>query len=323
MKIKLTIKFFLVLSLMATTLVAQDKVEEKKDSTKVATKELPLEPERKLSFNTQQGTWMSLDVHPNGKEIIFDMMGDLYTVPISGGKATRITKGMAYDVHPRYSPDGNLIVFISDKSGSDNLWIRDLKTNEETQLTKDKNQKHFSADWSPDGDYVLGVKGRRNIKPYLYHKDGGSGAKLVSAPANLKLIDPAFGADGRLIYFSARRGAWNYNAQLPQYQIMTFDRNDGSTETITSKYGSSFTPTLSKDGNWLVFGSRFEDKTGLILRNLKNGEEKPFIKQIFTGGKRKTRRKRNKSNKKKKKKIQIKNKSKKNRNKSKNKTRKK
>jgi len=274
MKIKLTIKFFLVLSLMATTLVAQDKVEEKKDSTKVATKELPLEPERKLSFNTQQGTWMSLDVHPNGKEIIFDMMGDLYTVPISGGKATRITKGMAYDVHPRYSPDGNLIVFISDKSGSDNLWIRDLKTNEETQLTKDKNQKHFSADWSPDGDYVLGVKGRRNIKPYLYHKDGGSGAKLVSAPANLKLIDPAFGADGRLIYFSARRGAWNYNAQLPQYQIMTFDRNDGSTETITSKYGSSFTPTLSKDGNWLVFGSRFEDKTGLILRNLKNGEEK-------------------------------------------------
>ncbi len=121
MKIKLTIKFFLVLSLMATTLVAQDKVEEKKDSTKVATKELPLEPERKLSFNTQQGTWMSLDVHPNGKEIIFDMMGDLYTVPISGGKATRITKGMAYDVHPRYSPDGNLIVFISDKSGSDNL----------------------------------------------------------------------------------------------------------------------------------------------------------------------------------------------------------
>tara|TARA_R110001606_G_scaffold397625_1_gene574667 strand:+ start:2702 stop:6079 length:3378 start_codon:yes stop_codon:yes gene_type:complete len=275
MKIKLFTKlFFVLILLVATTIVAQEKVDEKKDSTKVATKELPLEPERKLSFNTQQGTWMSLDVHPNGKEIIFDMMGDLYTIPISGGKATKITNGMAYDVHPRYSPNGNSIVFISDKSGSDNLWIRDLKTNEETQLTKDKNQKHFSADWSPDGDYILGVKGRRNIKPYLYHKDGGSGAKLISAPTNLKVIDPAFGADGRLIYFSARRNAWNYNAQLPQYQVMTFDRNDGSTETITSKYGSSFTPTLSKDGNWLVFGSRFEDKTGLILRNLKNGEEK-------------------------------------------------
>ncbi|WP_301400411.1 amidohydrolase family protein [Polaribacter huanghezhanensis] len=274
MKTKLFTKLFLVLTFLATTLVAQEKVDQKKDSTKVATKELPLEPERKLSFNTQEGTWMSLDVHPNGKEIMFDMMGDIYTIPISGGKATKITKGMAYDVHPRYSPDGNSIVFISDKSGSDNLWIRDLNTNEETQLTKDNNQKHFSADWSPDGDYILGVKGRRNIKPYLYHKEGGSGAKLITEPTNLKVIDPAFGADGRLIYFSARRGAWNYNAQLPQYQIMTFDRNDGSTETITSKYGSSFTPTLSKDGNWLVYGSRFEDKTGLILRNLKSGEEK-------------------------------------------------
>ena len=153
MKIKLFTKlFFVLILLVATTIVAQEKVDEKKDSTKVATKELPLEPERKLSFNTQQGTWMSLDVHPNGKEIIFDMMGDLYTIPIFGGKATKITNGMAYDVHPRYSPNGNSIVFISDKSGSDNLWIRDLKTNEETQLTKDKNQKHFSADWSPDGD---------------------------------------------------------------------------------------------------------------------------------------------------------------------------
>jgi len=127
MKTKLFTKFFLVLTLLATTLVAQEKVDEKKDSTKVATKELPLEPERNLTFNTQQGTWMSLDVHPNGKEIIFDMMGDLYTIPISGGKATRITQGMAYDVHPRYSPDGNSIVFISDKSGSDNLWNREYK----------------------------------------------------------------------------------------------------------------------------------------------------------------------------------------------------
>ncbi|MDG1039754.1 MAG: amidohydrolase family protein [Polaribacter sp.] len=272
MKTKFLTKLFFALAFFVTIhIVAQEKVDAKKKS---ATKELPLEPERKLSFTTQQGTWMSVDVHPNGKEIIFDMMGDLYTIPITGGQAIQITSGMPYDVHPRYSPDGNSIVFVSDKSGSDNLWIRDLKTNEETQLTKGNNQKHFSADWSPDGEYILGVKGRRNIKPYLYHKEGGSGAKLISEPSNLKVIDPAFSADGRFIYFSSRRGAWNYNAQLPQYQIMSFDRNDGSTETVTSRYGSAFTPTLSKDGNWLVFGSRFEDKTGLVIRNLSNGEEK-------------------------------------------------
>ncbi|MFT5761509.1 MAG: Tol biopolymer transport system component [Polaribacter sp.] len=273
MKTKLFTKLLLVLVLFTTTIIAQEKVEQKKDTTKAATKELPLEPERKLSFNTQEGTWMSLDVHPNGKEIIFDMMGDLYTIPISGGKATKVTNGMAYDVHARYSPDGNSIVFISDKSGSDNIWIRDLKTNEEIQLTKGSNQKHFSADWSTDGEYIVGTSGTSNIKPYLYHKSGGSGAKLISAPTNLKTTDPAFGADGNLIYFSSRTNAWDYNAQLPQYQVMTFNRTDGTTEVITNRYGSSFTPTLSKDGKWLVYGSRFEDKTGLVLRDLQNGKE--------------------------------------------------
>ena len=265
---------FIAFILMSTAFVAQEKNEKKKDSTKQATKELPLEPKRKLSFNTDQGTWMSVDVHPDGKTIMFDMMGDLYTIPITGGKATKVTKGMAYDVHPRYSPDGKSIVFISDKSGSDNIWTLDLETKKDKQLTKGSNQKHFSADWTPDGDYILGVRGRRNIKPYLYHKDGGSGAKLISEPKNLKTLDPAFGADGNLIYFSARRNAWNYNAQLPQYQVMTFDRRDGTTETITTRYGSSFTPTLSKDRKWLVYGSRFEDKTGLVVRNLKNGDER-------------------------------------------------
>ncbi|NER15793.1 amidohydrolase family protein [Spongiivirga citrea] len=267
----------MLLLLCSFTITAQDKKEEKKaDSTKMATKELPLEPARKVKFNTKQGTWISVDVHPDGKTIMFDLMGDLYTIPITGGKATRVTEGMPYDVHPRYSPDGKSVVFISDKSGSDNVWTMDLKTKEQTQLTKDKNKHHFSADWTPDGDYIVGTRGRRNIKPFLIHKDGGSGAGLLDASKNksLKTTDPALSADGNTIYFSSRNNAWNYNAQLPQYQIMTFSREDGEIERITSRYGSAFTPTLSNDGNWMVYGSRFEDETGLVLRNLKNGDER-------------------------------------------------
>jgi len=87
----------------AQTILSQEK---EKDSTKKATEELPLEPERSVSFTTDTGTWISLDVSPDGKTIVFDMMGDLFTIPISGGKATQITSGMKYDVPPRYSPDG-------------------------------------------------------------------------------------------------------------------------------------------------------------------------------------------------------------------------
>ena len=102
---KITKPLFAVLMSLSFMLSAQETNEKKADSTKKATKELPLEPERKVSFKTTQGTWLSLDVHPDGKTIIFDMMGDLYTLPITGGKATRIKSGMPYDVHPRYSPD--------------------------------------------------------------------------------------------------------------------------------------------------------------------------------------------------------------------------
>ncbi|MGM0581553.1 MAG: amidohydrolase family protein [Bacteroidota bacterium] len=247
--------------------------EEKADSTKKATKELPLEPERTIEFNTKEGTWLSVDVSPDGKTIIFDMMGDLYTIPISGGKATKITEGMPYDVHPRFSPDGKSIVFISDKSGSDNIWTMDLESEEMKQITKDDNQNYFSADWTPDGEYIVGAKGRRNIKLHIYHKEGGSGAQLIDKPENLKTTDPAISPDGKLVYFSKRNSAWNYNAQFPQYQIGTYDMEDGDMATITSRYGSAFTPTLSPDGKWLVYGTRFETETGLVRRNLQTGDE--------------------------------------------------
>ena len=263
----------LALFLGFATLLAQDKKQEI-DSTKKATKELPLEPERTISFTTKEGTWLSLDVSPNGKTIIFDMMGDLYTIPISGGKATKITDGLAYDVHPRYSPDGKSIVFISDKSGSDNIWTMELESEETKQITKDNNQNFFSADWSPDGDYIVGARGRRNIKLHMYHKDGGGGAQLIDKPDNLKTIDPEFSPDGKLIYFSRRMRSWNYNAQLPQYQLGTYSMGDGGISTITSRYGSAFTPTLSPDGKWLAYGSRFETETGLVMRNLENGDER-------------------------------------------------
>lgn len=253
-----------------SSMFAQDSIA-KKDT--LTTKGLPLQPARNISFTTSEGTWISLDVSPDGENIVFDMMGDIYRLPIEGGEAERITEGMAYDVHPRYSPDGKSIVFISDRNGADNIWTMNLESGEMTEITEDRNQNYFSADWSPDGDYILAAKGRRNIKLHMYHKDGGSGAQLISEPENLKTIDPAFSADGNTIYFSRRRGAWNYNAQLPQYQIGTYDREDGDVAVISSRYGSAFTPVLSPDGKWLVYGTRFEDKTGLILRNLNTGNE--------------------------------------------------
>jgi Tol biopolymer transport system component len=247
----------------------------KKDSvphTKFAN--LPLKPERQVKFNTKEGTWISVDVSPDGSTIAFDLMGDIYTMPIGGGKAKQVTKGIAYETHPRFSPDGKKILFTSDRSGSDNIWYIDMEKQDTVQLTKDRTEDFPSAVWTPDGNYIIASKGRRLPKLFMYHKDGGGGIQLNDQPAGMKTIDPYMSADGRLVYYSQRFGSWNYNALLPQYQIGTYDREKGTMNTIASRYGSSFTPTLSKDGQWLAYGSRHEDKTGLLLRNMKTGDEK-------------------------------------------------
>jgi len=247
----------------------------KKDTNQYTVyKNLPLKPSRTIQFNAKEGSWMSVDMSADGKTIVFDLMGDIYTMPANGGKATVVTKGLSYDVHPRFSPDGKKILFISDRSGADNLWYIDTEKKDTVQLTFDQNQHFPSACWTPDGEYIIYSKGRRLPKLFMVHKKGGSGTQLIEAPAGLKTIDPAVSADGKKIYYSARMGAWNYNAQLPQYQIGLYDRSNAKTTTITSRYGSAFTPTLSKDGKWLVYGTRYEDKTGLVIRNLQTSEEK-------------------------------------------------
>ena len=77
--------------------------EEKADSLG---NKLPLTPNRNIAFETSEGTWMSLDVSPDGRFIIFDLVGDIYTIPFRGGQATRVTSGIGFDSQPVYSPDG-------------------------------------------------------------------------------------------------------------------------------------------------------------------------------------------------------------------------
>ncbi len=255
---------------------AQESASQKSDSLKITKhdKDLPMDPDRVVSFTTQEGSWMSIDVSPDGKTVVFDMLGDLFTMPITGGKADRITTGMAFDTRPRFSPDGKSLLFTSDRDGAENLWVMNLDTKESKQLTKGDNNNYPSADWTPDGLYVVAARGRMQVKLWLFHVEGGSGVQLTKGADTWKTIDPAVSPNGRYVYFSQRTGAWNYNAQLPQYQIGLFDREDGTTQTLTSRYGSAFTPVVSPDGKWMVYGSRFETETGLVIRDLATGEER-------------------------------------------------
>jgi Tol biopolymer transport system component len=239
-------------------------------------KPLPLEQMRTASFTATEGTWISLDVSPDGQTIVFDLLGDLYTLPITGGRATAITHGLAFDAQPRFSPDGKRIVFVSDRSGGDNVWLLDVATGDTTQLTRGNDNYYISPEWSPDGKYIVvsrasGTFGTAKLQ--MYHVDGGTGLPLIREPATLKTLGAAFTPDGRYIWYAARDGDWHYNAIYPQYELARYDRETGTSTQMTGRYGSAFRPAVSPDGKWLVYGTRHESRTGLRLRDLGTGEE--------------------------------------------------
>jgi Tol biopolymer transport system component/imidazolonepropionase-like amidohydrolase len=243
--------------------------------------DLPLVPTRPLRFTTDEGTWLSLDLSPDGRTIVFDLLGDLYTVPATGGAATRITGGSGFDGQPRFSPDGKTIVFVSDRSGSENLYLVDPDGKNLRPLTRGRNQAFISPDWTPDGTYI--VVSRSNDL-WLYHKDGGSGLRLTgqtlapagrggggNAPSNF--MGASVTPDGRWIYAAARTGPAGYNQMMGSTQVVMYDRETGRLANRTLNLGTAFRPAVSPDGKWLAYGSRRMAVTGLKLRDLATGDE--------------------------------------------------
>lgn len=258
---------FVVLSVAFTGVAAQEK--KPKDLEQEG---LPLEVGRHLRYTATEGSWVSVDVSPDGGTVVFDHLGDLFTVPITGGTATRLTRGMGFDTQPRFSPDGRHIVFTSDRDGGENVWILATDLSDTVQITKGKHDRYVSPEWTPDGEYVVATKGS---KLHLWHRTGGAGQQLVREPAALRTLGAAFGTDPRYVWFSGRMAQGSlYNNGMNLYQLAVYDRETGEVSGRSDRWGGAFQPTLSPDGKWLVYGSRHIADTGLRIRDLATGDER-------------------------------------------------
>ena len=248
---------------------------------------LPLKPTRTASWTTNVGHWMSVDISADGGMLVFDLLGDLYTMPSSGGKATPLTRGMAFDGQPRFSPDGKRVVFVSDRDGGWNLWTIAVDKSDTTQVTRGKTNTYYSPDYTPDGKYIVAT---RDTKLWIYHVEGGQGQQLIrtAAPAGgrggaagaadvARQMGVAFGKDGRWVWFAERRGQWIYNTAMSDYDLRVYDRESGEVATRENRWGSAFRPTLSPDGRWLVYGTRHVNETRLRIRDLETSEERWLV----------------------------------------------
>jgi imidazolonepropionase-like amidohydrolase/Tol biopolymer transport system component len=281
------------------------------------TSALPLLTPRKLTFTTDEASWISLDVSPDGRTIVFDILGDLYTIPVAGGSATRITSGTGWDQQPRYSPDGKQIAFVSDRNGSKNLWIANADGTKPRILTKSERINFASPIWLADGQYV--IAGRAG-QLWMYNTNGGSGVQLTGLRA--EGAAPAAGPGGatpshygaapsndpRYLWVNVTGGvpptlavgvpganpdeimsARDENEELAarsnarrigQYQVAQFDRETGRTLVRSHETEGAFRPVASPDGKWLVYATRHDAREALKLRDLITGEERWLVMDV-------------------------------------------
>lgn len=236
-------------------------------------------------INVNQGTWMNVDISPDGETIVFDLLGDIYTIPVSGGKATPLFNDIAWQMQPRFSPDGKHIAFTSDQGGGDNIWVMKADGSDAVAVTKETFRLINSPAWSPDGDYIVARKhftGSRSLgagEVWMYHKTGGDGIVLTERPNQQKdLGEPAFSPDGRYVYFSqdatpGKTFHYSKDSEKGIYKIKRLDRETGEIDVIISGRGGAIRPTPSPDGSKLAYISRVDFQSTLFIYDLKTGEQ--------------------------------------------------
>lgn len=249
---------------------------------------LSLKAERRISFDTDSGSWMSLDVAPDGRRLIFDLLGDLYVLPLRGGSARRLTSGMALDTQPTYSPDGNRVAFVSDRSGAESLWVVASDGSGARQISAGEDDIWVSPEWSSDGRSLFASRYLPSSSAYeLWRFDvdkRGPGTLLV--PAKTKggqqsSLGAWPSADGRSIVFARARD--RLGDGLASWSIVRRDLNTGAETILVAAaasprtdliLGSFFKPALSPDGRRLAYASRHEGQTGLRLLDLTTGADR-------------------------------------------------
>ena len=241
-----------------------------------------------FNLNTDEGTWMNLDISPDGKTIVFDMLGDIYTMPVTGGKAKALRTGLAFEVQPRYSPDGTYISFTSDAGGGNNIWVMTADGQNAKAITKEKYRLLNNAVWTPDGKSLVARKhytSERSVgagEMWQYPLVGSAGLQITKRKNDQQDVnDPSISPDGRYLYYAEDMypgGFFQYNKDPNSqiYVIKQYDFTTGKTKTITGGPGGAARPIISRDGKNLAFVKRIREQTVLYIHDLATGEEKPI-----------------------------------------------
>ena len=293
---KLFLLALIVLSLAIEPVVSAGEAEtsdEAEDKWDVSHPGYSVEPTT-ATIDVAEGTWMSLDVAPDGNSIVFDLLGDIYRIPFAGGQAESLLSGHAWEMQPRFSPDGGAIAFTSDRAGGENIWIMNLESRDVHQVTFEDFRLLNNPSWSPDGDYLAARKHFTTSRSlgageiWIYHIRGEKGSKgvpVVELPAptfQKELGEPMYAPTGDVIYYSQNSTPGNtfiyhQNSNQEVFQIKKVDLKTGEISKVVGGPGGAVRPTPSPDGKTIAYIKRVRALSRLFIMDLTSGEETMLV----------------------------------------------
>ena len=191
-----------------------------------------------IDFQTDEGTWMSVDISADSRWIVFDLLARVYRVPAAGGAAECLTckAGAAVSFEPRYSPDGKTIAFISDRGGQENLWLMNADGSNARSIHPDMNSRVYEPAWTPDGRAVVATRYLPDFRGY-YHPSmeiwrypvDGTAPALLAKGKTARYRWPSVSPDGRTLYYYT---AFNTGSWVGIYGGFSIQRQDLATGQI-------------------------------------------------------------------------------------------
>ncbi len=190
------------------------------------------------------------DISPKAERALFIARGDLFSVPTKHGLVRNLTHSPnAHERDAAWSPDGEQLVYISDASGEEELWVIDHRgQSEPRQLTRGNQARLRSPIWSPNGRWI--AYSDQNGKLFVIPATGGQAREVADEPYGY-MWDYRWSPDGRHLAFSL-------NDQSFMASIYIWSASDSQTRRITGELFDEGNPVWHPSGEYIYFVSRRE-----------------------------------------------------------------